>query len=243
MLGMFPTLWPFGIGGFEDPSRIKTIAFKAQANYYFDIPDRSFRSHRPFSFIVLNILQWRAAHLHTHFTVRKPNFESVATELLKITPDILLSTARHLEHEGRGCDLDDEQRKTFDLLQQVNTIAARIPGSQASKIFVRNEIRSYFGDFGIPHLYFTANPSAAHSPIFQVMCGDQIVDLTKQFPHLVPSQERAIRLANDPVAATDFFYFSIRCIFDFLFGWDYERKMFQKGGWYPGPLESLLWSA
>jgi hypothetical protein len=93
MPGMFPTLWPFGIGGFEDPSCIKSISFWAQANYCFDIPDHSFQSHNSYSFIVLNIPQWRGAHLHTHFTVHKPNFELVATELIKITPNTLLSTA------------------------------------------------------------------------------------------------------------------------------------------------------
>jgi len=70
------------------------------------------------------------------------------------------------------------------------------------------------------------------------MCGDETVDLTKRFPHLVPSRERAIRLANDPVAAADFFHFSIMCIFDFLFGWDYEKKCSKKEGGILGHLRA-----
>jgi hypothetical protein len=136
----------------------------------------------------------------------------------------LLSTARHLEQEGHFQDMNSSQKETLNLLCQVNMIAARIPGSQASKIFVRNEMRSYSGYFGLPQLYFTANPSAAHSPIFQVMYGDSSVDLSKRFPQLVPSHQRALRLAQDPVAAADFFYFSIFCIFKYLFGWDYENQ-------------------
>ena len=34
----------------------------------------------------------------------------------------------------------------------------------------------------------------------------------------MPSCEQAVRLANDPVAAADFFDFSIKCIFEFLLG-------------------------
>jgi hypothetical protein len=112
----------------------------------------------------------------------------------------------------------------MDLLKHVNTVAARIPGSQASQIYICNEIRSYFGYFGMLQLFFTANPSATHSPIFQVMYGDTNVDLTSRFPQLAPSRERAIRLARDPVAATDFFQFSIQCIFRYMFGWDYQKR-------------------
>jgi hypothetical protein len=66
MPGMFPMLWPFGIGGFENPVRSVSLSFPVQANYYFDLPDRSFRTHNSFLFVALNIIQQRAAHLHTH---------------------------------------------------------------------------------------------------------------------------------------------------------------------------------
>ena len=71
--GMFPTLWPFGIGGSEDSSRQTSLSFAVQANYYFDIPDHSFRSHNAFMFVALNIIQRRACHLQTHFTLKKKN--------------------------------------------------------------------------------------------------------------------------------------------------------------------------
>jgi len=107
---MFPTLWPFGIGGFENPVRSVSLSFPIQANYYFDLPDRSFRTHNSFLFVALNIIQRRAAHLHTHFTVRKRNFPSVAEKLITVTPEVLLSTAQHLEHEGKYQNLTDEQQ-------------------------------------------------------------------------------------------------------------------------------------
>jgi hypothetical protein len=163
---------------------VRSLSFPIQANYYFDIPDHSFRTHNSFLFVALNIIQRRAAHLHTHFTVRKRNFPSVAEKLITVTPEALLSTARHLEHEGKYQDLSEEQQNAMNLLKSVNTVSARMPGSHASQIHIRNEIRNYFGYFGMPQLYFTANPSATHSPIFQVMCGDTNVDLTKRFPSI-----------------------------------------------------------
>ena len=40
--GMYPTLYPYGTGGFEDPTHPVTVSFQKQANYYLDIADHSF---------------------------------------------------------------------------------------------------------------------------------------------------------------------------------------------------------
>ena len=90
--------------------------------------------------MVLNILQRRQAHLHTHFQVQKSKFDLVAQSLISVTSDDLLSAARHLEKEGKYNELNSCQQKALGLLQHVNTIAAHVPGSQASKIYIRNEI-------------------------------------------------------------------------------------------------------
>jgi len=127
----------------------------------------------------------------------------------------------------------------MNILKSVNAVSACIPGSHASQIHIRNEIRNYFGYFGMPQLYFTANPSATHSTIFQVMCSNTNVNLTKRFPQLVPSRQRALTLAKDPVAATDFFDFSIKCIFKYLFGWDFQKKCSTSEGGILGPLRSF----
>ena len=63
--------------------------------------------------------------------VKHPQFEN---KLTKVSPDVLLSTACHLEQEGRYADLNSSQQEALDLLKHVNTISAKIPGSQAAKI-------------------------------------------------------------------------------------------------------------
>ncbi|KAF8235211.1 hypothetical protein L208DRAFT_1258028, partial [Tricholoma matsutake] len=180
LLGMYPTLFPFGIGGFEDPARPVPVSFQQHANYCISLSDFSFKYHHSFIFVIWNIIECRMAHLQTHFTVKSSQFDSVAEKLVSVSHDSLAAVANHLEHEGNIAQLSDEQRNVMNLLKQVNTIAAKIPGSQASKIYCRNTIRSYTGFFRIPTLYFTANPNAAHSPIFQVMCGDTMI-LMKDF--------------------------------------------------------------
>jgi hypothetical protein len=156
--------------------------------------------------------------------VWRSKFEAVATKLVAVKSDVLQSVVDHLENEGRYSTLTGEQKTAMDLLKHVNTIVARIPGSYAAKIFMRNAIRSYCGFFGLPRLYITLNPSATHSPIFQLMVGEETIDLTKRFPVLVSARERALRLAKDPVVGADFFNFCITSIFKYVFCWDYISK-------------------
>ena len=87
MPGMFPTFFPFGIGSFEDKAHVTPVSFKEQAAYYFNISDRSFRYHFSYIFIALNMLQHRLAYLHTSFTVKNSNFDSIARQLIAISPE------------------------------------------------------------------------------------------------------------------------------------------------------------
>ena len=239
MPGMFPKLFPLGIAGFEDPTRPTNLSFNAQAEAFLDLPDKCFRHHHSYIFVALNIIQQRAAHLQTNFAVRKTKFDQIANELTSVSPSMLTSLAEHLQQEKKKDSLSTKEKHAMNLLKHINTIPACIPGSQSSTIFTHNEIRSYFSEFGLPHIYFTLNPSVTHNPIFQVMVEDTSVDLTSRFPCLVPSTEHALQIAQDPVAAANFFEFCVSCVFEYLFGWDYENRKSSKRGGILGHLKAF----
>lgn len=240
--GLFPTLYPLGCGGFESRRRSPALSFQVQANYYMDLADRSFRYHQFFIFVALNIMQRRAAHLQTYFTVRRSNFEDVARELADITPEDIRSVALLIEKGQAVPSLTDDQKKVIRLLEKVKAVSARVPGSQASKIHARNVAYAFEGFFGIPELYFTMNPDALHSPIFQVMFGDKAVDLSSRFPQMPAKDVRARRLAQDPVAAADFFAWSMRMFFQHLCGWDFDTGRSSSRGGIMGRLRAFLWT-
>ena len=104
------------------------------------ITDHSFRYHQSILFVVLNIYQRRQAHLHTYLTVRKSHFNTIAEKITQVSPQIINSLANHLEQEGKLSELTSEGHQVLDILKQVNTIASHIPGSQSSKMLLRNEI-------------------------------------------------------------------------------------------------------
>ncbi|KAK0215909.1 hypothetical protein EDD85DRAFT_782365 [Armillaria nabsnona] len=234
MMGMFPTLFLYGISGFEKPDQKVSVSFQKQANYYLDIVDRSFRRHNSFIFVTLNIFQHHQVHLtclHTHFAVGSANFESVTRDIVNVQPQMVLDIAVHLEQEGSVQSLTSEQKRVFTLLSQVKTIAMKVSGSEALKIMYHNEIRSYIRHFSISHLFFMANPNPLHSPLFQLMWGDKMVNLNARMLEMVESIKRGMHLAEDPVAALDFFNFSVCCVMEYLFGWDFEkRRSTEKGG-------------
>jgi hypothetical protein len=92
--------------------------------------------------VVLNIIQRRTAHLQTNFTVRHSRLVSIAPKLVAVKSKVLRSVAEHLEKEGKYSELTSDQKSAMDLLKHVNTIAARIPGSQAANIYMGNEIHA-----------------------------------------------------------------------------------------------------
>ncbi|KAK0441510.1 uncharacterized protein EV420DRAFT_1278633 [Desarmillaria tabescens] len=237
MMGMFPTLFPLGIGGFEDPERPTYLSFHSQCNYYLDTVCRDFRHHNAFIFVAMNMIQHRQAHLFTHFAVKSDRFDHVADDITSIKPDTIRAVANHLEHEGHMQDLSSEHQKVFTLLDQVKAIAGKITGSEASKVLYRNEMRAYTGHFGLFHLFFTANPAPAHSPIFQFMWGDKTVNLDERYPQIAEYAQRGLRLAQDLVAGMDFFDFVVRCLFQYMFGWDFDMRMSTEAGGILGHLE------
>lgn len=88
-------------------------------------------------------------------------------------------------------------------------------------------------------MFFTLNPSATHSPIFQVIYGNEEIDLDFDRPALpVTRSERACNVAKDPMAAADFFEFMHVCLFRDLLGWNFDKGKSTEQGGVLGPLRS-----
>jgi hypothetical protein len=221
--GMFPTLFPHGSGGLEADRPLR-ISFQEQVNYLLSLHDPVFKHHRLFLFVTLNILKRRKGHLLTSFTVRKPAFSRISRLLATVTAETLESTARYLHKDGDISAMSPVQKEAFECLKQLNIVSANLPGSPGAKLRDRACMRGYFGIFGLPHIYFTFNPAAVHSPIFQVFIGDYEVNLGERFPSMPLPEVRAKRLARDPVAAADFFVFCVKTFFKYMLGYDIDSK-------------------
>ncbi|CAD6981164.1 unnamed protein product, partial [Tilletia controversa] len=106
----------------------------------------------------------------------------------------------------------------------------------------RADIRSYVGEHGIFQLFLTLNPRPEHAPSFQIFFGDTTVELNLRAPQMPPRSTRAIRVADDPVAAADYFHFQVAAIFQYLFGWDIRSKASTPEGGILGRLSAFFFA-
>ncbi|KAE8222189.1 hypothetical protein CF319_g4571 [Tilletia indica] len=237
--GMFPTLFPWGIGGFED-ARSETLSFDLQGSSLLDLADPSFRRHLTFVFVLCNIKQRRAIHLGSRLACKSRDFDKVSKIITSMDPQMVKDINRHLTDGGRQSDLTADERRIFKLLEKCEVVSRNVQGSKAVMNRARADIRAYVGQFGVFQLFLTLTPSTAHSPIFHIFYGDSSVKLDVRTPTLPSKSASSVRLADDPVAATDFFHFHIASVFKFLFGFDMRTNTSSAAGGILGKLQAYF---
>ncbi|KAG2110212.1 uncharacterized protein F5147DRAFT_574833 [Suillus discolor] len=78
---IYPTLFPYGLGGFEDHLRPEPLLIKRHVKHLFNLADCRFQEHYSFLFMAFNILQRQKILLHTSLKVNRDSFPTVATNL------------------------------------------------------------------------------------------------------------------------------------------------------------------
>ncbi|KAG1792597.1 uncharacterized protein HD556DRAFT_1215361, partial [Suillus plorans] len=84
---IYPTLFPYGLGGFEQSVRMSKIGMSRHAKHLFSLADRRFQEHYSFLFSVFNVLQRRELLLHTSLRVKRSNFHSAARKFASVSPE------------------------------------------------------------------------------------------------------------------------------------------------------------
>ncbi|KAE8250119.1 hypothetical protein A4X13_0g4940 [Tilletia indica] len=237
--GMFPTLFPWGTGGFEQKTRKTPLSFGHQAKYLLDLTEPLFRRHWSFVFIVANIKQRRAIHLGSRLMCQSRDFDRFSTLLQRLNPAVVQRVSEHVARGGSLKTLSGDEVQIFSLLKKCELVSANVPGSKAIMTRARADIRAYVGKFGIFQLFLTLNPGPSHSPVFQIFFGDRTFTLDTKAPVLPTSKARAARVADDPVAASDYFHFHINAVFKYLLGWDVRKQKSSPEGGLFGRLSAF----
>jgi len=66
---LYPTLFPYGTGGFEDKRRVVSIGLENHVKHMLSLADKQFQQHYSFMFVAFNVLQHRKLLLHTSLRV------------------------------------------------------------------------------------------------------------------------------------------------------------------------------
>ena len=204
LLGLYPTLFPYGTGAFEDASRPVKISFKKQIQYLLSYHDRRFEEHHSFIFIVFNMLQRREACLHARLMTSKPYFSRTADQIVSLKVDDIKEVLSNFEKNKTNASGRNPQVNA--LLSQVKAVGGKVMGSAYSRSALRNQIHGLIFNQGLPSIFLTINPADINSRVALYFAGVDL-DLDAIIPSNLPSTyQRAEIIASHPVATAKFFH-------------------------------------
>ncbi|CAF3346347.1 unnamed protein product [Rotaria socialis] len=209
LLGVFPTLFPYGCGALEDCSRPVKINFREHLKYLLSFGDRRFEEHHSFIFVVFNILQRRTACLHAHLMTSRSYFQQSAQLLESLSSD---DVAKILINISKAPYAKITHERINTLMKHIKLVGGHVMGSAHSRSALRTKIHSLCFNLGLPSLFVTINPADIHSPVALYFSGVDL-DLDKVLPELLrTSYERAQIIGTHPVATAKFFNCLIKSI-------------------------------
>ena len=202
---IYPTLFPYGLGGFEDRLRSEPLSMKRHVKHLFNLADRCFQEHYSFLFTAFNILQRRKMLLHTSLKVKRESFPAIASNFAAIS-----SSAVHCvtERVARGDTMtanNEDEKCVLRLMKEVQVITSHVSGSSQARLNMRNEICGLTYELGMPSFYITINPADVYNPLVKFLAGSDI-DIDNLLPEQVPNfHEQSILIARNPAVGAKFF--------------------------------------
>ncbi|KIJ44906.1 hypothetical protein M422DRAFT_97732, partial [Sphaerobolus stellatus SS14] len=244
---LWPTLFPYGIGMFEDRIHrtqglgLRHINLKSHVKHYLSLTDQRFQKHTSFMFVMMNIIQRRTSSYQCRLAFKRSWFPKVTSALDKINTLGLSELISKLKKDPHVKPDNECETAAFELLRYVQYVSNDISGSTAEVHAMWEEIRSVIRSRGLPQLYVTINPADFHNPIAQVLAGRDI-NLDEFFDKVEGNTEAFIRartFAENPVVAARFFKLIIDAFTGILLGHDRPDKVgiFGKVDSYYGVVE------
>jgi hypothetical protein len=213
LLGLFPTLFPYGCGTPYDPSRPIPVSLNQHIRYLLAYNDQRFEKHHSFMFVLFNMMQRRQACWNASLMASRPYFRDTATDLQTLTSKeievALMSVAKKTFSSM-------ENPRINKLMRQIKMVGGNVMGSAYSRTTLRTRIHALIYSQGLPSIFMTINPADIHSRVALYFAGVDL-DLDKILPEVIPSTyERAQIIAAHPVATARFFNVLISSILKFM---------------------------
>lgn len=202
LLGLFPTLFPYGCGAPYDESRPTPVSLMKHVRYLLTYEDQRFEKHHSFMFVLFNMMQRQQACWNASLIASRSYFRDVATDLQSLTSKEIEVALVNI-NKKKFCPVNNS--RISSLLKQIKTVGGNVMGSACSRAALRNKIHALIFNQGLPSIFMTINPADIHSRVALYFAGVDL-DLDKILPSKIPSTyERAQIIASHPVATARFF--------------------------------------
>ena len=209
LMGMFPTLFPYGCGALEDTSRPVKLTLTEHIRYLLSYEDRRFETNDSFIFVVFNILQRRTACFHAQLMTTRSFFQESANQLQTLNGNDIATALVNISKQAYS-SVDDPRINL--LMKHIKAVGGRVMGSAHIRSSLRTKIHALCFYLGLPSLFITINPADIHSPVALYFAGVNL-DLDNIIPQeLYTTYHRAHIVATHPVATAKFFNILIKNI-------------------------------
>ena len=209
LLGTFPYLFPYALGGFE-VDQPTSVSYESHSRWALHYSDKCFHEDHFFMFQVFGVLQKRQMCAAATLQISKPSFLQHQCAIQSLTPsdfDIAATEEKALK------PISNPTIKSFR--HTLSTICAKVMCTDESCIRIRSLIWGMCMMKGPPSIWLTINLADTQDPIVQVLSG-QDIDLN----HFVKLDDRPsdVAIASDPYASASFFHLMVNAILECLLG-------------------------
>lgn len=212
LLGAFPVLFPYGMGGFE-VHRAVDVPYESHARWALQYADRRFRKDMHFMFQVFGVIQKRQVCRSATLEMKKSTFVANQALYQTLRPSDLMKASA--EETRRAPYSNDAVRA---LRSQLSAVRSKVAGTDESRLAIRSQIWSTSVMKNTPSIWLTINPADVADPLVQVFTGEEI-DMDNFHVSAGPdSHQRSLNVAGDPYAAAKFFHFVVELVLEELFG-------------------------
>ncbi|RDB26251.1 hypothetical protein Hypma_006070 [Hypsizygus marmoreus] len=217
LLGSFPTLFPYGFGGFE-VGRPQNVPYETHVRWALEYADKRFRKDLHFVFQVFGVIQKQKVCRSATIQMKTTKYRRTQKLLRSLKPQDLLAASRE---ETRHVPFSNPAVQA--LRSHITATRGRVPSTDESRTAIRGKIWGSIIMHNPPNLWITLNPPDSQDPIAQVMAGEEI-DLDKFNELLGPTaSQRAVNIASDPYASARYFHSVIRIVLEEMFGIKVKR--------------------
>ncbi|KDQ26089.1 hypothetical protein PLEOSDRAFT_1015325, partial [Pleurotus ostreatus PC15] len=166
--------------------------------------DKRFQTDATFPFVAFSHEQIMKSSNKAFLLTEKSKFKAISERIMSIDEDVLASIAARTANGEHVRPETDEEKNCFDIVRDLDHIAAGVNGSPTSKKYQRNEIWSLMYHVGSPIWYITLSPVDIKHPICIYYAGSD-----ETFQPVMPAEERMRTVTSNPVACARFFKFMV----------------------------------
>ncbi|OBZ67369.1 hypothetical protein A0H81_12737 [Grifola frondosa] len=150
---MFPWLFPFGLGGFENPHIRTKIGRAEHVRHLLLYADRRFQMDECFPFIAFNHEQIHSSTTGGFLLTNRRNFRDVAEKILMVDRHALDSVIARGQNGEYVRPQSAAEKQCFELISIVDHVAGHVQGSNTGRKRQRMEIKSLIIARGTPAIW------------------------------------------------------------------------------------------